>query len=153
MVMTSAEKSQRYRERHPDRVKETMHKHDAGRYAKNVAVGTCTKCKKRPARPGRTQCEVCGAKDSRASIDRVRATKERAIEYLGGACADCGLRTCVVDVYDFHHVNPSEKTSTIRDLRNRSWETIKAELDKCVLLCANCHRIREYRGHGRECVA
>lgn len=42
---------------------------------------------------------------------------------------------------DFHHVDPNEKEYSIdRLVRNCSWKTIKMELEKCVVLCANCHR-------------
>lgn len=47
-------------------------------------------------------------------------------------------------VYDFHHKDKSEKTKEVSYLitANVGWEKLKRELDKCVLLCANCHRIR-----------
>jgi hypothetical protein len=69
--------------------------------------------------------------------------KLRAIEYKGGKCLDCGEKFPHY-VYDFHHVNPDEKEITPAKLFGRYWHNIVAELDKCVLLCANCHRIRHY---------
>lgn len=85
------------------------------------------------------KCKTC------MQADRVlysTATKDRAINYLGGKCADCG-GVFHRRVYDFHHVNPEEKEHTVAHmLRCQKWETVKQELDKCVLLCANCHRIR-----------
>lgn len=41
--------------------------------------------------------------------------------------------------FDFHHPSPWEKDFTISD-RMTSWGAIEAELKKCVLLCARCHR-------------
>lgn len=70
-----------------------------------------------------------------------RAMKSRMVQYLGGKCLDCGGVFHDM-VYDFHHLDPSQKDFALSSARNNSWETIKPELDKCVLLCANCHRIR-----------
>lgn len=69
--------------------------------------------------------------------------KIKAVNYLGGKCVDCGLKTDRVEVYDFHHLDPTIKDDGIGELLRASWETIVAELDKCIVLCCNCHRIRE----------
>ena len=75
--------------------------------------------------------------------ERVLNTKQKAIEYLGGKCVDCGLfdDPCV---YDFHHLNPNEKEISFGKNKSLSFDKIKSELDKCVLLCSNCHRKRHY---------
>ena len=67
----------------------------------------------------------------------------KAVDYLGGECSDCGYTSEYIDVYDFHHVNPKDKlfNITISEMC-RSWKVIEEELNKCVLLCANCHRLR-----------
>lgn len=67
--------------------------------------------------------------------------KIKAVEYLGGRCLNCGLQTSHLAVYDFHHKDMSEKDSDPGSLLHYSWDRIKKEIDKCVLLCANCHRI------------
>ena len=77
-------------------------------------------------------------------LDRKRANKQKAIEYMGSKCEDCG-QEYHHSVYEFHHVDPSEKDKSIGHLRSHSWERIKEELDKCVMLCANCHRVRHWR--------
>jgi len=41
---------------------------------------------------------------------------------------------------EFHHINKDEKDFAIGSGNTKSWSDIKKELDKCVLLCANCHR-------------
>lgn len=72
--------------------------------------------------------------------------KIKAIEYKGCSCVDCGLTypQTPYPVFDFHHLNPSEKDVEWIKLRKRSWDKITYELDKCDLLCSNCHRIRHY---------
>lgn len=65
--------------------------------------------------------------------------KELAIEYKGGKCEICGYRKCNAAL-EFHHINMQEKEFTISKVRTLSLDVIKPELDKCMLLCANCHR-------------
>jgi hypothetical protein len=74
---------------------------------------------------------------------RRRALKQRAVDYLGGCCLDCGLRTALIPVYAFHHRDPKAKDATaVRLISRGRWEPLRAELDKCDLLCANCHAVR-----------
>lgn len=67
-----------------------------------------------------------------------------AIGLLGGECAHCGLRTDQLCVYDFHHINPGEKDTGVTNLLESGWKKIEKELKKCILLCANCHRIEHH---------
>lgn len=62
--------------------------------------------------------------------------KLRAIEYKGGHCALCDYDKCPSAMV-FHHRNPREKDFCIS--AKSSWSEIVIELDKCDLLCANCH--------------
>lgn len=59
-------------------------------------------------------------------------------------CSNCGNSD--YRVLDFHHVNPNEKEMGISEmLSNRyTFEKIKKEIDKCIVLCSNCHRIHHY---------
>ena len=67
--------------------------------------------------------------------------KREAIDYLGGECKKCGLRDDNLHVYDFHHRDPSKKHFGLSGkFKSNSVETLKPELDKCDLLCSNCHR-------------
>lgn len=63
--------------------------------------------------------------------------KERAISYLGGKCKICGYCKCRQGMV-FHHTDPEIKEFDIAGT-NRSWARLVKELDKCVLLCNNCH--------------
>lgn len=65
------------------------------------------------------------------------ALKERAVAYLGGQCRICGYNRSSVG-FDFHHLDPSQKDFNIS--ARTSWKAIVSELEKCVLLCACCHR-------------
>ena len=63
-----------------------------------------------------------------------------AIEYKGGKCVKCGYNKCNAAL-DFHHLDPTQKEFNLGSHgHTRSWERMKVELDKCILLCANCHR-------------
>jgi predicted HNH restriction endonuclease len=63
--------------------------------------------------------------------------RKRAVEYLGGKCRLCDYDKCLA-AFDFHHTDPMTKDFTISEAT--SWARAKPELDKCELLCANCHR-------------
>jgi hypothetical protein len=65
------------------------------------------------------------------------------IEYKQNlSCLDCGMADwrCL----DFHHEDDTTKRDTVSNLAQKGYaiETIMAEIAKCVVLCANCHRIR-----------
>jgi hypothetical protein len=77
------------------------------------------------------------------SVNRRRSDKTAAIEYLGGKCVDCGEDRNIPALYDFHHLDPSKKDFSIGKSA-LVFESLKKELDKCILLCSNCHRIRHY---------
>ena len=65
--------------------------------------------------------------------------KISAIEFMGGQCADCEQKYHYA-VYDFHHLYGKDSDWTT--LRKKSLTKIRLELKKCILLCANCHKIR-----------
>lgn len=65
--------------------------------------------------------------------------KERATYVLGNKCQICGYDKCI-QALDFHHVNPEEKEFDFKGNTNRSWQATRNEIQKCILLCANCHR-------------
>lgn len=91
------------------------------------------------------------SKDTRTYADRAeylkRAVSKRrkklramSVAYKGGACQICKYDKCL-SALDFHHINPKTKSFGISAKGyTRSWEVVKAELDKCIMLCANCHR-------------
>ena len=76
----------------------------------------------------------------KAVSERRKRLRGMAREYKGGKCIICGYKRCQ-DALDFHHRDPKQKDFglSVRGL-TRSWTKIKKEIDKCVLVCANCHR-------------
>jgi 5-methylcytosine-specific restriction endonuclease McrA len=71
---------------------------------------------------------------------RRRKVKAMAIEYKGGKCQICGYNK-YQGALDLHHINPNDKDFNLGHRgHSRSWERVKRELDKCILVCANCHR-------------
>lgn len=81
-------------------------------------------------------CKDCIVK---SNLYRQRITKELAVEYKGGCCSNCGYNKCIAAL-DFHHLNPSGKDRRYFNMRGGLSDNLKTELDKCVLLCSNCHR-------------
>ena len=78
--------------------------------------------------------------NSQSVADRRRKLKEMSVEYKGGKCIICGYNRCIAAL-EFHHLNPEEKDFSIAATgTTKSWERIKKELDKCICVCANCHR-------------
>lgn len=73
-------------------------------------------------------------------IKRRHKLKELAVEYKGGCCSQCFYARDITAL-EFHHLDPNEKDFSIsRNGSTRSWEGVQKELDKCILVCANCHR-------------
>lgn len=71
--------------------------------------------------------------------ERRRKLKELAIEYKGGKCTRCNYNKSK-SALEFHHLDPSEKEFGIGSGDTKSWQKLKLELEKCILVCANCHR-------------
>ena len=67
-----------------------------------------------------------------------RAIKEMLIVYKGGKCERCGYNKCN-RALEFHHLDPLQKDFGISKHINRNIDDLKAEVDKCILLCSNCH--------------
>lgn len=80
-------------------------------------------------------CKSC---NNKITHEKQLIRKAECVKYKGGKCIVCGYNK-YVGALDFHHVNPEEKEFNIAQLRSYSLEFLIKELDKCVLLCKNCH--------------
>jgi 5-methylcytosine-specific restriction endonuclease McrA len=56
-------------------------------------------------------------------------------------CQKCGYNKCSAAL-DFHHVDPNDKEFPIAKMWSYGWgkDRVSRELEKCIVLCANCHR-------------
>lgn len=102
-----------------------------------VRVLQCTMCNKLwnyiCGNGGTTKiCKTC------VSRQRRMEGRERAYDYKGGECLVCSYQACK-EALQFHHMNSELKLFQIGDNVNRKWEILSMELDKCVLICSNCH--------------
>lgn len=90
----------------------------------------------------RSECKFCHSSFMKQKYQE----KQQAVEELKSqcACAKCGDSRSYV--LDYHHIDPSIKEANVaRMLSNRSnIEAINQEIDKCIVLCANCHREFHY---------
>jgi hypothetical protein len=81
----------------------------------------------------KTQCNSC------SSNTKKKLMKQKIIDYLGGKCVNCGYNKCN-QALDIHHKNPNEKNYDVASNYHKTWENLVKEIDKCILLCFNCHR-------------
>lgn len=83
-----------------------------------------------------------------AKITKFRKKRKlEALEYKGGMkCSRCGFDEPIPDCYAFHHRDPSQKDLNWNKMKVNNWrfERIKLELDKCDVLCHNCHSTVHY---------
>lgn len=82
-----------------------------------------------------TLCTQCVSKNT---VCRNRKNKLLAVAYKGSICQRCGYDK-YIGALQFHHRNPDLKDPNWNLIKNRHFDKIKEELDKCDLLCSNCH--------------
>jgi hypothetical protein len=106
----------------------TQPKSDFYRYPNNVPHQWCKTCVKAKA--------LCSQ----------HRFKLEAIAYKGGVCVECEKMPHPASM-EFHHLDPSGKDFSISNSRTKTLnEKVKEELDKCILVCRNCHGILHAEG-------
>ena len=71
-----------------------------------------------------------------------RAVKIKLLKLKGGKCEICGYDKCTAAL-EFHHKDPNEKEISISigtNFSEKDIENLICELEKCILVCSNCHR-------------
>lgn len=106
----------------------------------------CARCKEMLAvanfyfnRTGDKLTSYCKACANAQTIKRQQALKRQCVLYKGGKCQRCGYSR-YVGALEFHHIDPKQKDFILSHARNTTFEKVKPEIDKCMLVCSNCHR-------------
>lgn len=81
-------------------------------------------------------CKYCA---DAIRVDIFRKNKIDAVKYKGGKCLHCNYDSAM-SALEFHHINPDEKDFSFSKYKKATITDALPELDKCILLCANCHR-------------
>ena len=88
------------------------------------------------------RCKKCMVEQDFNKRHRIKSI---LVEYKGGKCEICGYDKCL-NALDFHHINSQEKKFALNSANyNKSLSSLKEESDKCILVCANCHREIHYK--------
>ena len=95
----------------------------------------------------RIYCYECSEESSRSNASTRkhqktilrRSMKKQAVKILGGKCMICGYNKCI-DALEFHHKDPTKKEFKIGSGNTMSWKEYRLEVQKCLLVCSNCHK-------------
>jgi hypothetical protein len=69
---------------------------------------------------------------------RLQRVKRTLVAEAGGCCRVCSYDRCILNLH-FHHVDPASKSFAISMGTGKSIAAYRGEIQKCVLVCANCH--------------
>lgn len=87
----------------------------------------------------KSSCKNCETKIAKQAR---KVGKQLAVDYKGGKCEICKYSKCIASL-EFHHLDPLTKENNVSRLltstAHRLTDRAKQELDKCILVCANCH--------------
>ncbi len=108
-------------------------------FARPQTTHRCGRCGEAdPAKFYGHKRKVCGACHNAYNTKQGQERRLRAVIELGGKCQACGFDKYPCSL-DLHHRDSREKAPNFRSMRGWSWERILIELQKCILLCKNCH--------------
>lgn len=105
----------------------------------NIRIYNCELCDNNiPVKFRKKERKYCGT--CTTAIRRYKI-KLKALTYLGGKCVECEYDENI-SCLDFHHINPNDKVHNLgaNIITTKKWVEIERELNKCIILCANCHR-------------
>ena len=83
----------------------------------------------------KTRNKICS---SCRNLEKRHKQRKKAIERKGKQCIICGYNKCY-DCLDFHHIKGTDKNFNLSTAWQKKWEEIENEIQKCFLLCRNCH--------------
>lgn len=109
---------------------------------------TCIKCNNEKdinefRKVGKYYRNTCKSCENLETIESQRVT-QAYLKSFKTECSICGYSKCK-NALDFHHLDSDEKEYTLSNLRGRKWSEhtkilIDSEVEKCIIVCANCHR-------------
>ncbi len=103
----------------------------------NESIRMCFRCKKNYIYKRESGCTMKHCQSCTTQVRR-KEIKQKMLNYKGRICQKCGYSKCC-DALVFHHISPEKKDFAPSSSASKSWKKIQDELDKCILLCANCH--------------
>ena len=113
---------------------EKIEKSANGKRIKKKRKFICKSCgEEREYKTRDLKCSTCRSKEVR------RRNKKKALELFESKCCKCGYDKCF-SALEFHHKDEEKKEVNLSTIWLSSWKKIEKELQKCILVCANCHR-------------
>ena len=103
----------------------------------------CKKCKNKADKKWReSNSEKNKKRTAECKRNKRQENKLAAVLLKGGKCAMCSIQATQYNlaIFDFHHIY-DDKDFNPANIMVRKWELIEKEIDKCILVCANCHRL------------
>ena len=125
----SKEEKAEYNKKYAEEHKEKKAEYDKKRYQLN---------KEKISEHDRKYYELNKEKRKEYSREHNKKNKAICLEYLGGKCVKCGS----TERLEFDHIKREGKKYTIAKKITNSFGYLKEELDKCQLLCVDCHKIK-----------
>jgi len=99
----------------------------------------CTICEL-PVLNGHTQCAECLDKANKRSKELILKFSKKVGGYFNNICQICQEQSTHYEVFQCHHLHPSEKIKDVSKMVHKDWDSVVApELEKCIYLCSNCH--------------
>ena len=119
-------------------------------------IKTCKRCGQlsehriRNDRRGGITHPYCRSCESKRTAEQTRHKRRFVARYKRmKGCLHCGIKDW--RVLDLDHRDPSAKTMNVgKAITNKGMETLKNEIRKCDVLCANCHRIKTHENGDRQ---
>jgi hypothetical protein len=114
-----------------------------GKHKKSKS-GLDTYCKPCRRYKGRENYKKSNGNWNKTHNKTAEIKKQKIIEYKNNSCGCIKCGESKHYLLDFHHINPNDKLFQISQGESKGWDKIQKEIEKCILLCSNCHREFHY---------
>ena len=86
---------------------------------------------------------------TRSKAKRIENWNKVFTYYGGRRCMVCGMQS-EAPIYELHHHDQEGKETNVSSIMHHGWIKVEKELRKCILLCANCHRVVHHQERERK---